>query len=104
VAVKAHRVDPRLHRVLAEQIPRVGKLEKIQTFPVLRSGMLDGVESKDDRNRPGNSAEIDPLFNLRAPPRDVGRERDRAWSNPRIRGNAAFLGEQALARSLLRMI
>jgi AcrR family transcriptional regulator len=32
LAVKAHRVDPRLHRVLAEQIPRVGKLEKAQTF------------------------------------------------------------------------
>jgi AcrR family transcriptional regulator len=32
IAVKAHRVDPRLHRVLAEQIPRVGKLEKLATF------------------------------------------------------------------------
>ena len=32
VAVKAHRVDPKLHRVLAEQIPRVGKLENAQTF------------------------------------------------------------------------
>jgi AcrR family transcriptional regulator len=32
VAVKAHRVNPRLHRVLAEQIPRVGKLEKLETF------------------------------------------------------------------------
>ncbi len=31
-AVKAHRVDPRLHRVLAEQIPRVGKLERLETF------------------------------------------------------------------------
>jgi AcrR family transcriptional regulator len=31
-AVKAHRVDPRLHRVLAEQIPRVGKLEDVGTF------------------------------------------------------------------------
>jgi len=31
-AVKAHRVDPVLHRVLAEQIPRVGKLEKLETF------------------------------------------------------------------------
>ncbi|HUN53497.1 MAG TPA: TetR/AcrR family transcriptional regulator [Candidatus Sulfotelmatobacter sp.] len=31
-AVKAHRVDPALHRVLAEQIPRVGKLEKLETF------------------------------------------------------------------------
>ena len=32
VAVKAHRIDPKLHRVLAEQIPRVGKLEKVDTF------------------------------------------------------------------------
>lgn len=32
VAVKAHRVDPRLHRVLAEQIPRVGKLADVETF------------------------------------------------------------------------
>ena len=31
-AVKAHRVDPKLHRVLAEQIPRVGKLEKLERF------------------------------------------------------------------------
>jgi len=31
-AVKAHRVDPRLHRVLAEQIPRVGELEALETF------------------------------------------------------------------------
>jgi AcrR family transcriptional regulator len=32
VAVKAHRVNPKLHRVLAEQIPRVGKLEKLESF------------------------------------------------------------------------
>ena len=32
VAIKAHRVDPKLHRVLAEQIPRVGRLEKAETF------------------------------------------------------------------------
>ncbi len=32
IAVKAHRVDPRLHRVLAEQIPRVGRLEKLEAF------------------------------------------------------------------------
>ncbi len=32
IAVNAHRVDPRLHRVLAEEIPRVGKLEKLETF------------------------------------------------------------------------
>jgi len=32
VAVRAHRVDPRLHRVVAEQIPRVGELEKLASF------------------------------------------------------------------------
>jgi AcrR family transcriptional regulator len=32
VAVQAHRVDPKLHRVLAEQIPRVGALEKMESF------------------------------------------------------------------------
>ena len=32
VAIKAHLVDPKLHRVLAEQIPRVGKLEELETF------------------------------------------------------------------------
>jgi len=32
LAVEAHRVDPKLHRVLAEQIPRVGKLEDLETF------------------------------------------------------------------------
>ena len=30
VAIEAHRVDPRLHGVLAEQIPRVGRLENIE--------------------------------------------------------------------------
>ena len=32
LAIRAHRVDPKLHRVLAEQIPRVGKLEEVETF------------------------------------------------------------------------
>jgi len=32
VAVEAHRIDPKLHRALAEQIPRVGRLEKVETF------------------------------------------------------------------------
>jgi AcrR family transcriptional regulator len=31
-AIKAHRVDPKLHRVLAEQIPRTGRLENIEVF------------------------------------------------------------------------
>jgi AcrR family transcriptional regulator len=29
VAIDAHRVDPELHRVLAEQIPRTGRLEEL---------------------------------------------------------------------------
>lgn len=32
VAVKAHRIDPALHRALTEQIPRVGRLETVDTF------------------------------------------------------------------------
>lgn len=32
MAVKAHRINPALHRVLAEQIPRVGKLEDVEAF------------------------------------------------------------------------
>jgi AcrR family transcriptional regulator len=32
VAIEAHRVDPKLHRVLAEQIPRTGKLEDVEVF------------------------------------------------------------------------
>jgi AcrR family transcriptional regulator len=32
IAIEAHRVDPKLHRVLAEQIPRTGKLEHLETF------------------------------------------------------------------------
>lgn len=31
-AIEAHRIDPKLHRVLAEQIPRTGKLESVETF------------------------------------------------------------------------
>jgi len=31
-AIQAHRIDPRLHRVLAEQIPRTGRLEHVEVF------------------------------------------------------------------------
>ncbi len=30
VAIEAHRVNPNLHAVLSEQIPRVGRLENIE--------------------------------------------------------------------------
>ena len=68
-------------------------------MPVLRSGMPDGIEPKYDRIRPRYGAAVNAVCNLRAPPRDVGRQRDRAWSNPRIRGNAAFLGAQTITLS-----
>lgn len=32
VAIEAHRIDPRLHRVLAEQIPRTGRLKDVEAF------------------------------------------------------------------------
>lgn len=32
VAIEAHRVDPKLHRVLAEQLPRTGRLENVEVF------------------------------------------------------------------------
>ena len=32
VAIAAHRVDPKLHRVLAEQIPRTGRLRNVELF------------------------------------------------------------------------
>ncbi|MEW5683935.1 MAG: TetR/AcrR family transcriptional regulator [Pseudomonadota bacterium] len=31
-AIAAHRLDPKLHRVLAEQIPRTGALENVEAF------------------------------------------------------------------------
>ena len=42
VAIEAHRVDPRLHRVLAEQIPRVGKLEKQEAFACENYALFKG--------------------------------------------------------------
>ena len=32
VAINAHRVDPKLHRVLAEQVPRIGQLENVEAI------------------------------------------------------------------------
>jgi AcrR family transcriptional regulator len=39
-AVEAHRLDPKLHRVLAEQIPRTGKLEDVESFTRESSAMF----------------------------------------------------------------
>jgi len=32
MAIEAHRLDPKLHRVLAEQIPRTGRLKEVEAF------------------------------------------------------------------------
>jgi hypothetical protein len=32
IMIEAHRLDPKLHRVLVEQIPRVGALERIEAM------------------------------------------------------------------------
>jgi hypothetical protein len=65
-------------------------------MPVLCSGTANGVESKYDRNRPHHGAAVNAVCNLRAPPRNVGRQRNRTSSDPRIRGDFAYSGEQAI--------
>ena len=53
IAVKAHRVDPKLHSVLAEQIPRVGKLEKLAKFSEENHALFrDYLEKHRDEIRP----------------------------------------------------
>ena len=49
VAVRAHRLDPKLHLVLAEQIPRVGKLENVEAFNSRNYDLFrDYLESRRD--------------------------------------------------------
>jgi AcrR family transcriptional regulator len=53
VAVKAHRIDPKLHHVLAEQIPRVGRLENAATFNRQNYSLFaDYLERHRDEIRP----------------------------------------------------
>ena len=51
-AIDAHRVDPRLHRVLAEEIPHTGRLANIdaveQSSEVLLRGYLDAHRDETD--------------------------------------------------------
>jgi AcrR family transcriptional regulator len=51
-AIDAHRVDPRLHRVLAEQLPRTGRLENVETFNREAYALFKGyLESRRDELR-----------------------------------------------------
>ena len=51
-AIDAHRVDPKLHRVLAEEVPRAGRLENIDAVErdarALIRGYLEGHRSEID--------------------------------------------------------
>lgn len=52
VAIEGHRVNPKLHRVLAEQIPRIGRLENVeainQDVHALIRGYLDAHRDEID--------------------------------------------------------
>jgi AcrR family transcriptional regulator len=51
-AIEAHRVDPKLHRVLAEEVPRTGRLENIEAVERYARGVfrdyLDAHRSEID--------------------------------------------------------
>lgn len=52
MAIDGHRVNPKLHRVLAEQIPRMGPLENVEAINhdafVLIRGYLDAHRDEID--------------------------------------------------------
>jgi hypothetical protein len=41
-ALDAHRVDPKLHRVLAEEVPRIGRLENIDAVERSAGALIRG--------------------------------------------------------------
>lgn len=43
LTIRAHAVDPELHRVLTEQVPRVGRLSKLADFDQLGHRMVAGL-------------------------------------------------------------
>lgn len=52
VAIEAHRIDPKLHRVLAEQIPRTGRLENVEAFNRQTFALFKAyLESRSDELR-----------------------------------------------------
>jgi AcrR family transcriptional regulator len=52
VAIEGHRVNPKLHRVLAEQIPRIGRLQNVEAInrdvQALIRGYLDAHRDEID--------------------------------------------------------
>ena len=43
LTIRAHAVDPELHRVLTEQVPRVGRLARLRDFDELAHRMVAGL-------------------------------------------------------------
>ncbi|WGD56221.1 TetR/AcrR family transcriptional regulator [Bradyrhizobium sp. CB1650] len=60
VAIEAHQIDPKLHRVLAEQIPRTGQLKDVEAFNreilVLVGAYLESRRSELRKIDPGLAA------------------------------------------------
>ncbi|MBW8813290.1 MAG: TetR family transcriptional regulator [Caulobacterales bacterium] len=52
-AIAAHRVDPKLHRVLSEQTPRTGALENVEAFNSETYGLFQAfLDARRDQLRP----------------------------------------------------
>ena len=43
LAISAHAIDPELHRVLTEQVPRVGRLAKLRELDAISNRMVAGI-------------------------------------------------------------
>jgi AcrR family transcriptional regulator len=43
LAIHAHAIEPELHRVLTEQVPRVGKLSKLRELDAISNRMVAGI-------------------------------------------------------------
>ena len=53
--IEAHKVDPRLHRVLIEQVPRVGSLRRIEALDAQIRALIEAyLEQRRDEIRPRN--------------------------------------------------
>jgi AcrR family transcriptional regulator len=55
VMIEAHRIDPRLHQVLVEQVPRLGRLQRIEELENHSRSLIRAyLESRRDEIRPKN--------------------------------------------------
>jgi AcrR family transcriptional regulator len=55
VMIEAHRIDPRLHQVLVEQVPRLGRLQRIEELETHTRALIRAyLEARKDQVRPKN--------------------------------------------------